>query len=54
MVTGTLTGRMSVEPILPVKVPVTTSVMLNFDGPNFGVGTCEQGFTQLLNILNWV
>ena len=40
MVTGTLIGRMGVESILPV----TISAVLNFDGPNFGVGTCEQGF----------
>ena len=48
MVTGTLTGRMGSTLILPVKVPVTITTMLNFDGlnfgPNFGVDTCEQGF----------
>ena len=29
--------------ILSVKEPVTITTMLNFDGLNFGVGTCEQG-----------
>ena len=37
---------MSPRLVLPVKVPVTISTMLNFNGPNFGpncgVGTCEQ------------
>ena len=30
------------EPILLIKVTVTISTMLNFNGPNFGVGMCEQ------------
>ena len=37
---------MGLGPILPVKVPVTISTMLNFNRPKFGrnvgVGTCEQ------------
>ena len=52
MVTSTLTGRMGMEPILPIKVPVTISIMLNFNGlncvPDFGVGMCEHAFTALL------
>ena len=27
-------------------LPVTVSTMLNFNGPNFGVGTCEQAFIR--------
>ena len=41
-----LTGRMGLEPILPVKLSVTISTMLNFDGECDGdghsVGMCKQ------------
>ena len=51
MVTGSLTGRMGLEAILPVKLPVTIDTMLNFDehsdGDGDGVGMCKQA----LNIL---
>ena len=36
-----VTGKMGLEPILPVKQPVT-STMLNFDDDWYRVGTCEQ------------
>ena len=35
---------MGLEPILPVKVTITFDTMLNFNGLDFGVGTCEKGF----------
>ena len=38
-----LTGRMGMEPILPVKQPVTIDTMLNFDGD--GVGMCKQALS---------
>ena len=42
----TLTGWLGLEPILPVKVPVTIGIMLNFDGHFDGGGhddvTCNQ------------
>ena len=41
-----MTGRMGLEPILPVRQPVTISTMLNFDsdgdGIGDGVGMCKQ------------
>ena len=46
MVMGSLTGRMDVSPILPVKLLITISIMLNFDrhcdGDEDGVITCKQ------------
>ena len=48
MVTGSLTGRMGDTSILPVKLPITISTMLNFDGhcdgDGDGVGTCKHTF----------
>ena len=44
MVMGTLMGRMGLGPIYPEFQPeliVFTSIACH-DGPNFGVGTCEQ------------
>ena len=45
-----MTSRMGLEPILPVKLSVTISTMLNFDGhcdcDGNGVTTCKQTFTQ--------
>ena len=35
-------GRTSLEPILPVKWPITIETMLNFDDDNVGVRTCKQ------------
>ena len=53
MVTGSLTGRMGLEAILPVKLPVTINTMLNFDGHSDddgdAVGMCKQAFTYKLN-----
>ena len=44
-------GRMGLEPILPVKVPVTIGTILNFDGDcdcdGHGVGTCKQTLIRL-------
>ena len=34
-----LTGRMGMEPILPVKQPVTIDIMLNFDSDGHGDGS---------------
>ena len=48
MVTGTLMGRMYLEAILTVKLPVTISTMLNFDGDGNGVRKCKHTLT------NWV
>ena len=49
MVTGSLTGRMGLEAILPVKLPVTIGTILNFDGHSDGdgdrVGMCKQALT---------
>ena len=41
-----VTGRMSLEPILPIKQPITIGTMLNFDGDGHGdgVGMCKQNF----------
>ena len=36
-------GRMGVEPILPIKQPITIGTMLNFDGDS--VGVCKQNLT---------
>ena len=40
---------MGLRPILPIKVPVTISTMLNFNRPNFepniGDVACEQAVT---------
>ena len=30
------------EPILPVKQPITVDIMLNFDGDGSGIGMCKQ------------
>ena len=50
MVTGRLTGRMGLVPILPVGRPITISTLLNFDGDGDrigdGVGMCKQAFNQ--------
>ena len=50
MVTDTLTGWLGLEPILPVRVPVTIGMMLNFDGHFDGDGhgnvTCNQTFRR--------
>ena len=47
MVTGSLTGRMGLEAILPVGI----STMLNFDGDS--VGTCKQALSaRIVNINN--
>ena len=40
MVTGSLTDRLGVQPIQPVRVPVTIGTMLNFAG--HGDVTCKQ------------
>ena len=49
MVTGSLTGRMGLEAILPVKLPVTIDTMLNFDGHSDGdgdgAGMCKQALS---------
>ena len=41
-----MTGWMGLEPILPVKVPITMGTMLNFDGDchgdGHGIGMCKQ------------
>ena len=44
MVMGSLTGRMASRPILPVKLSITISTMLNFDGNCDGnrVRKCKQ------------
>ena len=39
-----LMGRMGLEPILPVRRPVTIDTMLNFGGHCDGAGTCKQAF----------
>ena len=43
MVMGSLTGRMASRPILPIKIPITTDTILNFDGNcnGDGVGKCK-------------
>ena len=47
-------GRMGVQPILPVKVPVTIGTMLNFDGDcdgdGHGVGTCKHSLSHKTKI----
>ena len=40
---------MGPRPILPIKVPITISTMLNFNRPDFGVATCEQAFSVQSN-----
>ena len=51
MVTGSLTGKMGVRPILPVRLSVTIATMLNFDGhcdgDGDGVGMCKQALSAL-------
>ena len=52
-------GRMVLEPILPIKVAVTTDTMFKLNGPTFGdglVGTCEQGLDHVLTVTtsNWI
>ena len=49
MVTFCLTCRMGLEPILPIRWPVTISTMFNFDGVGIGdgVGMCNQAFTSV-------
>ena len=46
---------MSMEPILPVKVPVTIDTMVNFDrdvhGDGDGVGMCKLTFTLTFSIV---
>ena len=53
MVTDSLTGKMGVRPILPVRLSVTIATMLNFDGhcdgDGDGVGMCKQAFRVRLN-----
>ena len=50
MVTDSLTGKMGIRPILPVRLSVTIATMLNFDGhcdgDGDGVGMCKQALTQ--------
>ena len=45
-----LTGRMSVEPILPVRRAVIISTMINFDGDGDwhgdGGGTCKHALKE--------
>ena len=36
-----VTGRMGVEPILPVRLPVTTGTIIKLDGDGDGVGMCK-------------
>ena len=38
--TDSLMGRMGVEPILPVKLPIIIESMLNFDGDEHGDVRC--------------
>ena len=51
MVMDSLTGRMGDRPILPVKLPITISTMLNFDGNCYGdrdgVWMCKQTLSDL-------
>ena len=42
-------GKMGLEPILPVKVPIIVCTMLNFDGDGDGVSTCKQTFKVLID-----
>ena len=53
MVTGSLTGKMGVEPILPVRRPVT-KIQGKLDGNGDGVGMCKQAFIICIfwNVLN--
>ena len=46
MVMVHLTGKMGVEPILPIRLPVTLSTMIKLDGDGHsdGVGTCKHTF----------
>ena len=52
MMTARLTGRMGVEPILPVRQTVTigTIVKLDGDGHGDGIGTCKH--TLNVNIIS--
>ena len=47
MVTVYLTGRMSVEPILPIRWTVSIGTIVKFDGDkdSDGVRMCKQAFT---------
>ena len=47
MRSGTLTGRMAAEPILPVKQSITIGTMINLDGDDDGVGRCKQTFLSI-------
>ena len=50
IVTGSLTGRKGDRPILPVKLPVTIDIMINFDGHcdgnGNGIGMFRHTFTS--------
>ena len=50
MVTGCLTGKMVVEPILPV----TISTIINLDGDGDGVGMCKQAFNVSRTGIFWL
>ena len=49
MVTDSLTGKMGLPPILPIKRPITIGTMINLDGDcdddGDGVGPCKQTLT---------
>ena len=42
----TMAGRMGVQPILPVRVPVIIDTMINFDGGRHGDVMCKQSFRK--------
>ena len=52
--TDSLMGRMGVEPILFVKLPITIDTMLNFGGDGDGVETRKHTFIQAIFCLNLV
>ena len=49
MVMATLTGRMGVEPILPVNNRHNVKTLMGRFSVSFGVGTCEQGLNPYQN-----
>ena len=50
MVTGTFMGRMGLWALLPVKLPITISIILNFDDDGNGVGKCKHTLTVCDNV----
>ena len=50
---GRLMVRMGLEPILPVRRPVTISTMLNLDGDGDGIGDGVGMCKQALNLRSY-